>query len=50
MTRPDVKEPEGVGKIPTDRFVKLDVEKLGLNRDEILGKWNEQFGNESSKQ
>ncbi|KKY00839.1 ABC transporter substrate-binding protein [Paraclostridium benzoelyticum] len=50
MTRPDVKEPEGVGRIPTDRFVKLDVEKLGLNRDEILGKWNEQFGNESSKQ
>lgn len=47
MTRPEVANPEIIGEVPVEKFVKLDINKLGSDRDSILNKWDEKFGSKS---
>lgn len=49
MARPDVEPVKSVENLPKDKLVDLDIEKLGTDRDDILNKWNEKFGNKASQ-
>lgn len=44
MARKDVKVPELLKKIDTSKLVKLDVEKMGKEREATLAKWKEIIG------
>jgi iron(III) transport system substrate-binding protein len=39
MARSDVKAPEVMKAVDTNKLVKLDLELMGKDRDKILGKW-----------
>ncbi|MEG0069175.1 MAG: ABC transporter substrate-binding protein [Cetobacterium sp.] len=47
MVRNDVEIPKSVKNIDKSKLIKIDIEALGKNREEILKKWNDQFGNKA---
>lgn len=49
MVREGVAIPASIKEIPLDKFIKMDVESLGTDRDAILTEWNEKFGNKAAQ-
>lgn len=47
MVRSDVEIPKSVKTIDRDKLIKIDIDALGEDREEILKKWNDQFGNKA---
>lgn len=44
MVRKGVETPESLRTVPTEKFIKIDFEKLGKDRNRVLKIWNEKFG------
>ena len=47
MVRSDVEIPKSIKTIDKDKLIKIDIESLGKERESILKKWNDQFGNKA---
>ena len=47
MVRNDIEIPKSIKNIDKSKIIKIDIEALGKNREEILKKWNDQFGNKA---
>lgn len=47
MVRNDIEIPKSIKNIDKSKLIKIDIEALGKNREEILKKWNDQFGNKA---
>lgn len=45
MVRNDVPTPKSVKNIDKSKLIKIDIEALGKDRDAVLKKWNDEFGN-----
>lgn len=43
MVRPDVAMPEALKDVPSERYLKIDVNAFGEQRDQILAKWAEEI-------
>lgn len=49
MARAEIKPVKSVESMPLDKLVDLDIQKLGTEREHILNKWSEDFGNKSTQ-
>ena len=47
MVRSDVEIPKSVKTINKDKLIKIDIDALGEDREEILKRWNDEFGNKA---
>lgn len=47
MVRSDVEIPNSIKTINKDKLIKIDIDALGADREKILKKWNDQFGNKA---
>lgn len=47
MVRSDIEIPKSVKNINKDKLIKLNIDTLGADREKVLKKWNDQFGNKA---
>ncbi|WP_288875972.1 ABC transporter substrate-binding protein [uncultured Fusobacterium sp.] len=47
MVRSDIEIPKSVKNINKDKLIKLNIDILGADREKVLKKWNDQFGNKA---
>lgn len=50
MSRPEVEAVEDVKKLPVDKLVELNIKLVGSERENILNKWDKNFGSKLSKE